>query len=243
MQAKLQKLIAALASRESIVLAADCEVFYEGKAETVLARGHRLIIIKKDGTVLVHQPEGNHPINYMKAGTECTVLYDPPKAILNCMHIAFGDSMEVVLHEIYFVESSPLSDGAKIQLTGNERDMSDMLYENPYRIEKGLIPVSKEEQTKYGFIDVLCYDENNCLAAAAGIRSMAHLAALPSLRRYVEKMKQSKGIENVRGILVAPMITENAKHMLKDWNFSFVAMDPPKFREKLKKSQAKLSDF
>ncbi len=74
-------------------------------------------------------------------------------------------------------------------------------------------------------------------------RFKADLAAVTQLRRYVEKVRESKGIEHVRGIIAAPYISDNAKAMLEDWGFSFVSLDPPKFKEKLKKSQSKLSDF
>lgn len=45
-----------------------CAITYSGRAEASLGRGDRLLILKADGTVLIHQPESSTPINYMKAG-------------------------------------------------------------------------------------------------------------------------------------------------------------------------------
>lgn len=243
MESKLLTIKAGLASKHTIAFSADCEISYVGRAETTLGRGERLVIVKQDGTVLVHQPDGNHPVNYMKAGTECTLEFSSPSWILRCAHIADGDEMLITMFNIHFAETVKLNDGQKVQLTGNERDMSDMIYANPSLIEPGLSPVSKEEQTKYGFIDVLCYDKDNALVIVECKRFKADLSAVTQLRRYVEKIKESKGIDKVRGIVAAPSITENAKLMLKDWGFSFVSIEPPKFRERLRKEQSRLSDF
>lgn len=243
MESKLLTIKSGLSGRQMTIFSAECELSYAGKAETFIGRGSRLIVIKQDGTVLVHQPEGNNPVNYMKAGTECSLEFDAPSWILRCVHIADGDEMLITLHDVHFAETVKLLDGQKIQLTGNERDLSDMLYANPSLIEHGLTPVSKEEQTKYGFIDVLCQDKDNALVVVECKRFKADLSAVTQLRRYVERVKESKGITNVRGIIAAPSITDNAKVMLSDWGFSFVSVEPPKFRERLKKEQARLSDF
>ena len=63
--------------------------------------------------------------------------------------------------------------------------MSRMIYENPSLVEEGLKPVSQEEQTKYGFIDVLCIDNNNILTIIECKRHNADLGAVTQLRRYV----------------------------------------------------------
>ena len=56
----------ALGRNDSIVFFCNCEVNYSGRAEAFLARGDRLIIVKADNSVLIHQPEGGNPINYMR---------------------------------------------------------------------------------------------------------------------------------------------------------------------------------
>ena len=121
--------------------------------------------------------------------------------------------------------------------------MSNMLYANPELIEDGFKPVSREEQTKYGFIDVFGTDKNGVLTIVECKRYCADLSAVTQLRRYVEKMMVSKGITKVRGILAAPKITENAEKMLEDWGFSFKSIKPPKYLEEFDKRQAKLDKF
>jgi hypothetical protein len=105
------------------------------------------------------------------------------------------------------------------------------------------MPVSQEEQTAYGFIDVLGTDKDGTLTVVECKRYVADLSAVTQLRRYVEKLCASKGISKVRGILAAPKITQNAEQMLKDWGYSFVSVKPPKYLEEFDKKQQRLDAF
>ena len=136
-----------------------------------------------------------------------------------------------------------MEDGQKVHTKGTEEDMSDMIYANPHVIEDGFKPVSQEEQTRYGFIDVLGVDKQGVLTIVECKRYCAELSAVTQLRRYVEKVMVSKGITKVRGILAAPKITENAKKMLEDWGFEFKSINPPKYFEEFDKKQARLDAF
>lgn len=55
------------------IIVADCEVIYEGRGLTTLARARRAIIIKSDGAISVHQDKSNKPLNYMGAGSILTI--------------------------------------------------------------------------------------------------------------------------------------------------------------------------
>jgi len=63
------------------------------------------------------------------------------------------------------------------------------------------------------------------------------------IESYVEKLKETKGIDHIRGILAAPKITSNAEKMLKDWGFAFVAVNPPKYFEKYDADQQTLGSY
>ncbi|MFH1174058.1 MAG: endonuclease NucS [archaeon] len=233
----------ALQNDATLVLWVRCEIMYSGRAESHLASGDRLIIIKSDKTILVHQPKGSSPINYMKAGCEHTL--EPVEGTdAFILHSRQGkEYLDVFIEQVYDLSTKKLEDHATLQLVGSERDMSDMLYHNPELIEKGFTPLSREEHTKYGFIDVFGYDKKGILVVVECKRYMGDLAAVTQLRRYVEKIKASKGLATVRGILACPAITPNAKKMLEDWKFSYVHVHPPKYLEKHRKSQMKLGEY
>jgi endonuclease len=233
----------AIKRNETIVFSCKCTVHYSGRAESYLEKGDRVVIIKADNTILVHQPKGNNPINYMKQETSHKFATKNGKLQLRCSHLSNKEFMDVIISRMYFFNTHKLEDGRTITVSGTEKDMSDMLYEHPDMIEKGFTPISREEQTKYGFIDVFGYDKENILTVVECKRFKADLSAVSQLRRYVGRIKKLKGVEHVRGILAAPKITSNAKKMLEDWGFSFVVVHPPKYHERFDKKQSTLEVF
>ncbi|EFK97912.1 conserved hypothetical protein [sediment metagenome] len=243
MDSKIEYINYALKNNEMIVFSAECEISYNGRAEAFLPLGERLIIIKSDKTLLVHQPEGNNPVNYMKPGTTHSIIKNEEGVFLKSQNLPLKEFLDIKLSKIHFVNSHPMQDGKKLQLVGSERDMAEMIYKNPEMLEIGFKPVSMEEQTKYGFIDVMGTDKQGNLVIVECKRYSADLSAVQQLRRYVEKIQQSKGIQKVRGILAAPKITGNAEHMLKDWGFKFVSVSPPKYFEKYDSDQKTLGSF
>src|SRR3989344_2261783 len=230
----------ALRSNRIVVLGCACEIHYSGRAESFLSSGDRLIIIKSDKTLLIHQQAGSNPINYMKEGTSYNLSVDGGKLVLHCSNILSKEFMDVVISTVHFFEQLQLDDSAKIQLVGSERDMSDMIYNNPGLVEPGFHPLSREEHTKYGFIDVFGYDKNNTLVVIECKRYTADFKAVEQLQRYVKKIKELRGIDNVRGIVAAPEISPNALQMLRDHGFEYRKLSPPKSLERFNKDQKRL---
>lgn len=228
---------------DTIVIGCECEVEYSGRAEAFLPRGERLIIIKADNTLLVHQPEGNSPINYMKPEAKHSIIIQDGKLLLSSQNLKLKEYLDINMTKVHFVQSCGLKDGQKIQIIGTEKDMSEMIYSNPEFISPYFKPLSMEEHTQYGFIDVFGYDNDNNLVIVECKRYCADLSAVTQLRRYVEKMKKIKGTDKVRGVIAAPKITENALVMAQDWGFSFVAVEPPKYKERYNKNQKTLGSF
>jgi len=237
------KIKKALDRAETIVFGANCTVNYSGRAETHLPKGERIIMIKGDRTLLVHQPHGNTPVNYMKENSVHDIIEKDGKIILKSQNMPLKEFIDIEIDNVSFISSAKMADGQKIQLTGNEKDMSDMIYTDPSVIETGLRPVSREEQTEFGFIDVLCHDKDNNLVVVECKRYKSDFSAVEQLKRYVKKIKKSKGIENVRGILASPAITANALTLLEENGFKHVSVEPPMRHDRFKKNQKSLGEF
>lgn len=233
----------ALNRNETIVLGCRCSIRYSGRAESVLGSGDRVILIKSDKAILVHQPMGNAPINYMKPETSHSIVVEGNHLLLKSSNVLLKESLSVTIERVHFYNSHKLEDGQTIVVAGTEEDMSNMLYEHPEMIEDGFVPFSREEQTAYGFIDVFGTDKHGVLTIVECKRYCADLSSVTQLRRYVEKVMVSKGIAKVRGILAAPKITENAQAMLEDWGFEFKSIKPPKYLEEFDKKQRTLEGF
>ncbi|MBD3314083.1 DUF91 domain-containing protein [Candidatus Woesearchaeota archaeon] len=233
----------ALSNSETLILGCNCEVSYSGRAESHLDAGDRIIMIKADNTLLVHQPTGSNPINYMKEASHKIRAGKRIKGTLVLESSSNKESMKILINKLHFVHSAALEDGQKIQLNGTERDMAEMIMCSPDVIEDGLRPVKQEEQTKYGFVDVLAHDKKGNLVVIECKRYKGSLADVTQLRRYVEKIKKSKGISKIRGILASNGITPNARKMLEDWGFEHKQVEPPKYMERFNSRQRNLFDY
>ncbi len=230
---------------EVVIISGYCEVSYHGKVESYLPEGDRIIIVKADHTLLVHQPSGVNPINYMKEGTEVKAYIEDKHLMIKAQHLFHKDFLDIKIHKIYFIDHYKMEDCGKIQVQGSEADMSDMIYENPEIIEKGFKPFSREEHTKYGFIDVFGTDKNGKMVVIECKRDNADFKAVSQLHRYIHKICKSRGVkeENIRGIIAAPRISQNAKSMLEEQGYEFKSVSPPKYLERYDKKQKRLGEF
>jgi len=235
----------AIEKKAFIVIAAECEVWYHGKVESYLVEGDRIIIIKQDRVLLVHQPGGVNPINYMKENTEHRLVEEKDGVYLKSKNIFLKDYMDIKLHKIHFVSTHLLDDVGDILVSGSERDMSDMIYENPLLIEEGFKPFSREEHTKFGFIDVFGTDKNGKIVVIECKRDFADFKAVNQLHRYIHKIMKSKGVkeETIRGIIAAPRMSENALVMLKEQGYEFKSVSPPKYLAQYDSKQKKLGEY
>ena len=233
---------AAVAAREAVVAFVHCQITYSGRAEAFLGRGDRVLLIKADQTVIIHQPEGSVPINYMRPGSAID-LEKVDEHLM--MHVRDGEQafLDIEVFRVYDAASRRLDDGQRQDLAGNERDMSDWIRDNPSVIGPDFRPISREEQTDVGFIDVFGHDRTGQLVVVECKRITASLMAVDQLRRYVERVKHIRGTQNVMGVLAAPSITPNALEMLTSWGFNYARVDPPKRLERWQKDQKRIFEF
>jgi len=233
----------AIYAKESVVAFIQCQITYSGRAEAFLSRGDRLLVMKSDQTLLIHQPEGSTPINYMRAGSTITFERVDDHVFMHVKNSVDKSFLDVEIFRVYDATSRKLDDGQKQDLAGNERDMSDWIRDNPASISGDFRPISREEQTDVGFIDVFGHDKNGTLIVVECKRITASLLAVDQLRRYVERVQQIKGTQNVTGILAAPSITPNALEMLHSYGFRFSRVEPPKRLERWSKDQKKIFEY
>jgi len=88
-----------LNSAKVVTFSARCEIEYEGRAKSFLPKGDRLIIVKSDGTLLIHQPTGNRPINYMKPGTTFIIKNNN----IICKNIKDKETLIISIEQLYHV--------------------------------------------------------------------------------------------------------------------------------------------
>lgn len=233
----------AVAAREMIIAFVHCQITYSGRAEAFLGRGDRVLLIKADSTVIIHQPEGSNPINYMRPGSAIAFERIDQHAMMHVMNSGDKSFLDVEIFRVYDAASRKLEDGQKQDLAGSERDMSDHIRDNPALIGNDFRPISREEQTDVGFIDVFGHDKQGHFVVVECKRITASLMAVDQLRRYVERVKQIKGTQVVTGVLAAPSITPNARDMLESYGFRYAQVQPPMRLERWHRDQKKIFEY
>jgi len=233
------------AQQKGLLLTAfiHCKITYSGRAEAYVPRGDRMLVLKQDGVLLLHQPVNGTPINYLKAGCSIDFQHVDEHIFLNAKSADQKEFLDVEIFRVYDLMVRKLEDGQKQILQGTEADMSDMIRDNPELISPDFKPLSREEHTKVGFIDVFGHDGEGNLVVVECKRYAASLACVTQLRRYVKKMKELRGIENVKGVMAAPAVTPNAMALLKEWGYAWARVEAPKRLERHNKGQKRLGEY
>jgi RecB family endonuclease NucS len=69
-----------------LILIGDCMVDYRGRARSLLDWGERVVMIKQDGTVLVHRPVMREPVNWQPTGSKTDFSVKDERLILRSRH-------------------------------------------------------------------------------------------------------------------------------------------------------------
>ncbi|NJE54383.1 endonuclease NucS [Thermococcus sp. 21S9] len=227
----------AVSSEGVLTIFARCRVHYDGRAKSELGPGDRVIIVKPDGSFLIHQKEKREPVNWQPPGSVVR-LELREKPVLVSVRRKPRETLEVELEEVYLITVFHAEDYEELALTGSEAEMAELIFEKPEVIEPGFRPLYREKPIKHGIVDVLGVDKDGNLVVLELKRRRADLHAVSQLKRYVETLREEH--ENVRGILVAPSLTSGAKKLLEKEGLEFRKLEPPKRGRKSKGRQLKL---
>ena len=209
------------ADKTVLIITGDCMVDYKGRARSILDWGERIILIKQDGNVLVHQPVMREPINWQPAGSKTKFSIENDYLILRSRHAKPPEKMKVAFRKIQMITSSILKDNAKLVISGMEIDVVNEILNNPEVIEEGLRISKREKHVKSGLIDLFGYDINHTPVIIEVKRSLANISAVQQLRMYVSDVKKDIDVANVRGILCAPRVPDMVKKLLADYDLEW----------------------
>ncbi len=227
----------AVSSEGILTIFARCRVHYDGRAKSELGPGDRVIIVKPDGSFLIHQKEKREPVNWQPPGSVVR-LELREKPVLISVRRKPRETLEVELEEVYLIAVFHAEDYEELALTGSEAEMAELIFENPELIEPGFRPLYREKPIKHGIVDVLGVDKDGNIVVLELKRRRADLHAVSQLKRYVETLREEH--DNVRGILVAPSLTSGARKLLEKESLEFRKLEPPKRDRKSRGKQMKL---
>lgn len=215
----------ALEAQRLCLVVGACVVRYSGRAASKLSEGDRLLVIKPDGTFLVHQNKGMAAINYQGPGAVVTANAAEGELVIKAERTKpLREVIEAHFKRVDFARAFQMRDDGKLKLFGSERELASLLAQDLHLIERGLVPVQEESTLPKGAIDILARDALGHLVVVEVKRRSAGLDAATQLARYVAELRKRKG-EVVRGVLCSPAITPNALKMLEEKGFEWFKLD------------------
>lgn len=204
-----------------LIIIGDCMIDYRGRARSFLDWGERIIIIKQDGALLVHQPFMREPINWQPSGSKTNFKIIDEKLILGSHHKKPPEKMKITFRNLKLLIVTTLRDKSKLVISGMETDVVNEIMTNPDVIEEGLRINKREKHVKSGLIDLFCYDKNHTPVVIEVKRSLANISAVHQLRMYVNEIKKDVDTANVRGILCAPRVPDMVKKLLTNYGLEW----------------------
>jgi len=233
----------ALLQRRTLIVAGKCHVHYTGRAKSTLEPGERLLIIKEDGSLLVHRPVGYEPVNWQPAGSVFHVQTKEEELEVHGVRQKPRESVRVTFDHVYMVSALNLNDSGDFLLHATEDDMHRAILLKPELLEEGFKPISWEKKVEPGFVDIYGEDQNGKLVIVEVKRKTATKEAALQLAKYIEPIK-AKINRELRGVLVAPSLGKDVQRLLVTLGLEFKALDPMKCAEVLKKTEnTKLEAF
>jgi RecB family endonuclease NucS len=207
------------------IVVAACTVDYAGRLSAGLPEARRLLMVKADGSVLVHADSGGYkPLNWM---TGPCVLVDTGDVweVTN----AKGERLTITFTGEVIVDSS-VDLGAEPGLAkdGVEAHLQELLAAHPYEVEPGLELVRREHATSVGPVDLLCRDADGCFVAVE-IKRRGEIAGVEQLARYVEMLERD-GHTPVRGVLAAQKIVPQARTLAEVRALGWIEIDYDRLR-------------
>jgi hypothetical protein len=206
-----------------LLIIGECRVRFKGRAEAFLDYGERLVMLKRDGSVLVHRGDGCDAVNWQPPGTRTTFFLDEEGLVLHAYRSKPPEKLKIRFRKVKLIANLRMRDKAELRLTGMEKDYADRVEENPWIIEEGLRVIRRERRTDSGSIDIYARDKDNIPVILEVKRGVAGVAAVYQLEAYVNDFKRKNRAAKVRGILCAPRIPPMVQNMLRERGFEYRA--------------------
>ena len=211
---------------DMVVVFGRCTVEYDGRASSSLGPGDRLLVLKPDGSALVHTDEKRTPVNWQPPGSEHHASVREGRLRVRSKRTTPDERLDVRFERIDQLSAFAVSERAELSLTGSEEDLRTRILDDPTLVEAGFEPLETERETMAGPVDVFGRDDEGRAVVVELKRRRVGPGAVRQLQGYVDAVGRETGDETVRGVLVAPSVTDRAAALLEENGFGFVALGP-----------------
>ncbi len=211
---------------------ARCSVDYSGRLSAHLPLATRLLLVKNDGSVLIHADGGSYkPLNWMSP--PCTLSSEAPSAeqreagITELWRVAqqkTSDQLVISLYEVLHDSVHELGVDPGLVKDGVEAHLQRLLAEQIELLGDGHRLVRREYMTAIGPVDILATGPDG-VSVAVEIKRRGDIDGVEQLSRYLELMNRDPLLAPVRGVYAAQEIKPQARTLAEDRGIRCVTLD------------------
>ncbi|WP_395244792.1 endonuclease NucS [Agromyces sp. MMS24-K17] len=211
---------------------ARCSVDYAGRLSAHLPLATRLLMVKGDGSLLVHSDGGSYkPLNWMSP--PCTLAASEPDddqraagvtELWTVTHKKTADRLIVSIHEVLHDSSHELGIDPGLQKDGVESHLQQLLAEQIGLLGDGYALVRREYMTAIGPVDILATDASGA-SVAVELKRRGDIDGVEQLTRYLELMNRDPRLAPVTGVFAAQEIKPQARTLAEDRGIRCVVLD------------------
>ena len=204
---------------------ARCSVDYVGRLTAHLPLALRLLIVKADGSVLVHSDGGSYkPLNWMSP--PCRLTEEPGKwSVTN----KGGEPLAITITEVLSDTSVDLGIDPGLVKDGVESHLQELLAVQLDLLGEGWRLVRREYPTPIGPVDLMCRDSSGG-SVAVEIKRRGEIDGVEQLTRYLELLNRDPLLAPVHGIFAAQEIKLQARTLAEDRGIRCVTLDYERMR-------------
>ncbi len=215
------------------ILIATCTVDYSGRLSAHLDPAQRVIMLKADGSVLIHSDGGSYkPLNWMSAPCtlSCETVDDTEESpevtqIWTIQSDKTDDRLVIRIHDIVSDVVADLGIDPGLVKDGVETHLQELLAEQvPQILGEDFCLVRREYPTPVGPVDLMVRDKNGAYYAIE-VKRRGGIDGVEQLTRYLNLLSRDPLLADLSGIFAAQEITKQARTLAQDRGIRCLLLD------------------
>ncbi|NAZ16899.1 endonuclease NucS [Glutamicibacter soli] len=214
------------------LVVAKCSVDYEGRLRAHLPLATRLVMVKADGSVLIHSDGGSYkPLNWMNPPlTLREGSPDEEAAALGSVttwtvaSAKTDDRLTIQFHSIEHDSAHELGNDPGLIKDGVEADLQRLLAEQIELLGAGHKLIRREYMTAIGPVDILARDGEGATVAVE-LKRRGDIDGVEQLTRYLELLNRDPLLKPVSGVFAAQQIKPQARTLAEDRGIRCLTLD------------------
>ncbi|MDR2348293.1 MAG: endonuclease NucS [Bifidobacteriaceae bacterium] len=214
------------------LVVARCAVDYCGRLSAHLEPARRLLLVKADGSVLVHADGGSYkPLNWMNPPCQLRLLSPSADEAAAGVEVVWEvsrrnseDRLRIGIFETIHDFEVDLGQEPGLVKDGVEAHLQALLAEQVELVGDGLRLVRREYPTAIGPVDLLLRDPAGGTVAVE-VKRAGGIDGVEQLTRYVELLGRDPLLAPVRGVFAAQSIKPQARVLAQDRGLDCLVLD------------------